>query len=52
MLLLGMCDIFTPWKESTYGFHEALAFALRTLGNFSTVMPRINASASWAERQV
>jgi hypothetical protein len=29
VLLLGMCEISTSWKESTCGFQEALAFVLR-----------------------
>jgi len=45
VLLLGMGEVSTPWKESTRGFQEAFAFALR-LGIFFTVMPRINTSAS------
>jgi len=34
VLLLGMCEISTLWKESTRSLQEALAFALR-LGIFS-----------------
>jgi len=29
VLLLGMCEISTPWKKPTCSFEEALAFALR-----------------------